>query len=412
MTDLGWSALDATLREVHSRYGTPVYVYFTEALERRVAELRGAFGDRFSLSFAVKSNPNPGLLGWLRRHVDLVDVSSFGELELARRAGWEPARGSFTGPGKRAFEVQGAIASGIGEIVIESPREAALVAQLAEEAGRIQDVLVRVAPDRVPKGFGDHMAGRPVPFGIDVEDVDRLLPPILAMPTVRVVGLHVYSGTQCLRPEAVCENYEIFLDIFEHICDEHAIEPSKLVLGSGLGVPYHQGDTALDLAAVARRANPALDRLRGKARFSRTELVLELGRYLVAEAGVFLTQVVSLKRSRGSRIAICDGGMNNHLPASGNFGMVVHRPYTMHRVGGGSSLEPVDLVGPLCTSIDRLGKGVELPPLAEGDLVALHNSGAYGLTASPLHFISHPIPREVLVDGTDLVEVTRRLGDL
>jgi len=404
--------MDVTLQEVHRRFGTPAYVYFASAIEQRVADLKGAFGDRFALSFAVKSNPNPGLLTWLRQRVDLLDVSSLGEFKLARRAGWDPARVSFTGPGKRAFELVEAIGAEIGEIVIESPREAALADRIAAERGKVQDVLVRVAPDRIPKGFGDYMAGRPVAFGIDIEDIDVELPRVLALPHLKVVGFHVYSGTQCLKADAVCENYEIFASLFERICDGHGIVPRKLVFGSGLGVPYHAGESAIDLKAVAARTNALVDRLRAVGRFARSQFVLELGRYLVAQAGVFLVQVVSLKRSRGVQIAVCDGGMNNHLPASGNFGMVVHRPYAMHRVGGGDQTEAVDLVGPLCTSIDRLGKNVELPTLHEGDLIAIHNSGAYGLTASPMHFISHPLPHEVLVDGSELVDVSHTLGDL
>lgn len=407
------AALDETLREVKARFGTPSFVYFTKPIEQRAAELRRSFGARFLLSFAVKCNPNPGLLSWLARHVDRVDVSSFGELELCRRAGWQPRRASFTGPGKRAAELQRALDAGVGEIVLESPREAQLLNQLAQERGQVQDVLVRIAPSRVPKGFGDHMAGRPVAFGIDAEDIDAELPGILALPQLRVAGFHIYSGTQCLKPDAICENYEIFLELFTRLATTYDLTPRSLVFGSGLGVPYHAGDTALELDAVAARINPALDRLRSTARFAATELVLELGRYLVAEAGIFLTEVISTKSSRGSRIAVCDGGMNNHLPASGNFGMVVHRPYVMHRVGGGERTEPVDLVGPLCTSIDRLGRNVELPPLSEGDLIAIHNSGAYGLTASPVHFISHPLPHEVLVDDdAGLVDVSRQLGDL
>jgi diaminopimelate decarboxylase len=136
---------------------------------------------------------------------------------------------------------------------------------------------------------------------------------------------------------------------------------------------------------------------------------LELGRYLVGEAGYFLTRIVSIKESRGSRIGICDGGMNNHLPASGHFGMVIHRNYRMHRVGGGQETEKIDLVGPLCTSIDRLASGALLPRLTEGDVIAIHCSGAYGLTASPIHFISHPLPREVLIEGSRIREATRAL---
>jgi diaminopimelate decarboxylase len=263
----------------------------------------------------------------------------------------------------------------------------------------------------VPKGFGDQMAGRPSAFGIDYETAAEEIPQILSLEHLTCTGLHIYSGTQCLIADAVCRNYRQFLKIFREHCEAHDLTPRRLIFGSGLGVPYHPTDTALDLDAVAAGIGAELDAFSAEPRFTGTKLVLELGRHLVAPAGYFLTQVIRVKISRGTKIGICDGGMNNHLPASGHFGMVIHRNYTMHRVGGGEGAEKVNLVGPLCTSIDRLANGVELPPVGAGDLVAIHNSGAYGLTASPVHFISHAPPREVLIEGGQLRDVTRNLGD-
>lgn len=401
--------LDALLARVAATYGTPAYVYVADAIEDRLAELRAALGPWFALSYAMKCNPNPALLRWLADRVDLIDVSSIGEARTALAAGWAPSRISFTGPGKRDAEIEEAVAGEVGELVVESLREALVANRAAAARGRRQDVLVRLSPARVPKGFGDHMAGRPSPFGLDVETAGDDLARILALPGLNVAGFHIYSGTQCLKPEAICENYRIFIDTFRSVCEGLDLRPRKLVFGSGLGIPYHAGDMGLDLGAVAQGIGPDLDALRSEARFAGSALVLELGRYLVGEAGYFLTRVISVKESRGSRIGICDGGMNNHLPASGHFGMVIHRNYRMHRVGGGQEPETIDLVGPLCTSIDRLAKGIALPRLEEGDLVAVHASGAYGLTASPLHFISHEPPREVLAQGSHLRDVTRRL---
>jgi diaminopimelate decarboxylase len=306
-----------------------------------------------------------------------------------------------------------AIESGVGELVVESVREAIAADRIAGAIGRRQDVMIRIAPSRVPKGFGDQMAGRPSAFGIDVEGMHDELPKIFALANLRVMGLHIYSGTQCLKPDAISENYKTFIGVFREICDRYGLAPEKLIFGSGLGIPYHSGDTPLDLDAVARGIVDDLDALASEPRFKATQLVLELGRYLVGEAGYFVTRVISVKDSRGSRIGICDGGMNNHLPASGHFGMVIHRNYIMHKVGGDTATaEKVDLVGPLCTSIDRLASGVVLPRIEEGDLIAVHGSGAYGLTASPIHFISHAAPREILVGRDGLRDVTRRLEDI
>jgi diaminopimelate decarboxylase len=409
----GAAVIDEMLQAAARSFGTPSYIYFTSPIEERAQKLRSAFGERFALSYAAKSNPNPALLGWLKDHVQFLDVSSIGEFRLGLAAGWEASRASFTGPGKREFELREAIENGIGEIVIESVREAILASRIAGEIGHVQDVMIRLAPSRVPKGFGDQMAGRPSAFGIDVEGMHEELPQIFALENLRVMGLHIYSGTQCLKPDAISENYKTFIGIFREVCDRYGLNPEKLVFGSGLGIPYHNGDAPLDLDAVARGIVDELDALKAEPRFEATRLILELGRYLVGEAGYFVTRVISVKQSRGSRIGICDGGMNNHLPASGHFGMVIHRNYVMHKVGGEDApTEKVDLVGPLCTSIDRVASGVMLPRIEEGDLVAVHNSGAYGLTASPIHFISHAAPREVLIDKGGMCDVTRTLGDI
>lgn len=400
---------DALLTEAAARFGTPAYAYFTDTAEARLAMLRAAFGRWFSISFAVKSNPNPALLDWMRGRLDHLDISSGGELTLALTAGWDPARISFTGPAKREAELRMAISAGLGELVIENLREARLADAIARELGLRQPILIRIAPDRVPKGFGDQMAGRPTAFGIDLEDAPDILPQIAALPHLRIIGLHIYSGTQSLNPDAICENWRIFIASFTRLCEDLDLRPRKLIFGAGLGIPYHPGDSELDLNRIAAGIGPELDDFIAQPRFRDTRLVLELGRFLIGPAGYFLTRVISVKQSRGVRIAICDGGLNANLAASGNFGMVIRRNYVMHRVGPSRDIpeEKQDICGPLCTSIDKLGGGVMLPRLEEGDLIAIHAAGAYGPSASPVHFISHPLPAELLVTGAQIRDVTR-----
>lgn len=400
------ASADLWLDAAAKQFGTPCYVYDLMAIERRVHHLRRAFGGRFSISFAVKCNPNRALLEWLSTQIDHLDVSSIGEYRIALAAGWGARQISFTGPGKRKAEIAEALSSGLGELVVESLQEASIASDIAVEQGRRQPVLIRLSPQHIPKGFGDQMAGRPSPFGFDVEDSEQDLRAILKMPGLEVIGLHIYAGTQCLKIDSICDNYRNFIRIFEEVCELHRLSPSKLIFGSGLGIPYHPSDIPLDLDVIGAIASVDLDGLKSKTRFRTTALHLELGRYLVGEAGYFVTQVIATKQSRGTRIAICDGGMNSHLAASGHFGMVIQRNYPMHKVGGQGPCETVNLVGPLCTSIDRLGNAVELPHLEPGDLVAIHSSGAYGPTASPTRFISHPQPREVLLSCEGLREVT------
>jgi diaminopimelate decarboxylase len=389
--------LDSVLAEA-AAFGTPAYVYLEDRIVERLAALEGAFGAWFGLSFAVKSNPNAHLLKWLHGRVPYLDVSSGGEFAKALEAGWDAGALSFTGPGKRDAELRATIGAGLGELVVESLDEARRADGIARMLGLRQDVLVRIAPDRVPKGFGDQMAGRPSPFGVDVEVAAETLAEIMALPGLRVAGLHIYSGTQCLKPAAIAENWRIFMGIFGDLCDGAGLCPETLVFGSGLGIPYHPGDEALDLGLIAEQIGGELDIFLN--RYPGVKAVLELGRHLVGEAGFFVTRVVGIKESRGTRIVICDGGMNAHLAASGHFGMVLRRAYAMHVVGGLGPEEKVDVVGPLCTSIDRLGTGVVLPRLEPGDLIAIHASGAYGPSASPVGFISHPQPIEIWAGKT------------
>jgi len=409
--------VNTLLQQIAREHGTPCYVYFFDEVLARIKLLRESFGGRFTISYAVKSNPNLELLRRLRWQADCLDISSGGELDRALQSGWPTAALSFTGPGKRVAELHAAVKTHVGEVVVESLDEAVLLDRAAREAGIRQPILVRVAPKKVPRGFGVNMAGKPSQFGVDEEVVDVVLPKILALPNLDLQGFHIYSGSQCLNNESIAENYEIFIALFRHLCGTHDITPRKLVFGSGLGIPYTEKDEPLDLPKIAARINPQLDGLRAEPRFAKAGLALELGRFLVGEAGIYITQVIARKESRGAVICICDGGMNHHLGACGHFGGVIHRNYRMSRVTDAALDAPViahELVGPLCTTIDTLGHGVKLPALQVGDILAVHSSGAYGLSASPIHFISHAPPKEIMVQTIggkiDISDVTTRGG--
>lgn len=403
------------LAEVARDFGTPCYVYFMDEVRASVERLRSAFGQRFRISYAVKCNPNLLLLRKLRDVVDMLDVSSAGEIDRSSQAGWPASELGFTGPGKSEAELQVSVDNGVGEIILESVDEAEALNRIAARAGRRQRVLVRLGPARVPRGFGLNMSGKPSQFGIDEEEIDAALETIRGLTHVDLCGFHVYSGTQCLDAGAIAENYEIFIDLFQRICASHDLTPQRLVFGSGIGIPYFDNEEAVDLRAVADRINPALDELKRSSRFSAAELVLETGRYVIGEAGVYLTSVIRKKRSRGIEICICDGGMNHHMAAAGHLG-VVPRNYRMCKVGRSADgpEQAYNLVGPLCTTIDTIGRKVKLHGLEAGDVIAIRSSGAYGLSISPIHFISHPPPKEIFVetrggklhmeDGSELFE--------
>lgn len=393
------------LLDIAAQHGTPMYVYDLDHIRNRVGLLRNALGGGFKISYAMKCNPNASLLQRMPDIVDQLDVSSGGEITRAMEAGWDAEKLSFTGPAKRDAELRQAVDARIGHVIVESLQEAERLNAIAGDAKRVQSILLRISPAKAPPGFGSRMAGKPTQFGIDEEVIDETIDAIKNFSNVRIDGFHVYSGTQCLNPDALFEHFDATLTMYSQLCAKHAITPRTLVIGSGFGIPYSDNDVPLDIRALGWRIVQRVDQFKENSRFALTDLVLEVGRYIVGEAGVFLTRVVTTKISRGIRIAVCDGGMNNHLAAAGHMGSVIHRNYPMFKVSrddiSTESSQPQMIYGPLCTSIDLLANQVLLPPLAAGDLLAICSSGAYGLTSSPVHFISHPPCQEVIVEQRD-----------
>lgn len=401
-TELGLGVRSA-LEQAALKYGTPCYVYFLDQIIDKVTAIKRIFGGRFEISYAMKANPHAVVLRDLSRYIDGIDVSSGGELERAIAAGYEAKRISFTGPAKSIKELSQAIDANCGEIVAESMEEVLDIDRLSSERGITTRILLRISPQSVPKGFGVNMGGRPSQFGIDEEMLDPVIKRLGNCRSIHCVGYHIYSGAQCLNENSIVENCLNYLRIFKNSVHRCGMSPEILVFGAGIGIPYHIDDRAVDLNAVAARLNPALDDLRQYPEFHKTRLLMETGRLLVGEAGYFLTTVKRAKHSRGKEIRICDGGLNNHLAACGHFGTVIHRNYVITKLQSRHADQDrfengnFDIFGPLCTTIDQLARNIKLPSLKCGDILAIHNSGAYGFTASPMQFISHPCAKEIVV---------------
>ena len=386
------------LAAVVEEFGTPSFVYSVPAVDARVRELRATFVD-CAFSFAMKSNPNAELLVRMETLVEGLDVSSGGELALALERGWPAERVRFTGPTKRTEDLALAVDQGVGAVVLESLEEARELSELARTRGRVQSVLVRIDPAHAPRGFGVQLGGKPSRFGIDEDELEEALDEIRRLEGVRTSGLHVFVGTQCLNEDSLVQHLEDCAARFLRF-GERLEAPETFVFGAGFGIPYADKDEPLDLRRLAKRAQPALHAL--KARFPQARQVLEMGRFLVGEAGLYLTRVQRVKASRGSELALIDGGMHHHAAACGLLGGVLHRNYPMFVVGREDASPEehrrYDLVGPLCTAIDTLARRAALPPLAAGDVVAVRSSGAYGPSASPGRFLGHPAAREVLLE--------------
>lgn len=375
---------------------TPLFVYDMGIMEGQVRAFRDAMPATLSLHYAVKANPYLPLLERMAKLVDGFDVASGGELARALEAGMDAAHISFAGPGKRDDELIAAIDSG-ATINLESEGEARRAIALAGQRGRMPKLAVRVNPDFDLKGSGMRMGGGAKPFGVDAERAAALARWVIdAGGEWR--GWHIFTGSQALGAQALIETQAATIDLATRLSNSVGVAPPLVNLGGGFGIPYFPGDERLDIRpigdALARLLDGRADILKDSA------FAMELGRWLVGEAGVYLTRIVDVKKSQGETFVVVDGGLHHQLAASGNFGTVVRRNYPIavaNRFGEAPAEEAVTVVGCLCTPIDRLGDKVALPPVEEGDLIAIFLAGAYGASASPAAFLGHPAPLELLV---------------
>ena len=374
---------------------TPFYAYDRGLLQARVAALRAALPAGIKLHYAMKANPMPAVVGFMARLVDGVDVASVGELKVALDAGADPAEISFAGPGKRDAELRQAVASRV-LVNLESPREIAVLQAASAELGLPARVAVRVNPDFELKGSGMKMGGGPKQFGVDVEQMPALLADI-GRAGLAFEGFHLFAGSQNLRADSICEAQQKSFDLAVRLARDAPGPVKFLNLGGGFGVPYFPGEQRLDLAPIGNNLQQLLER--AKTELPEAALVIELGRYLVAEAGIYVTRVVDRKLSRGQVYLVTDGGLNHHLAASGNFGQVVRKnyPVTIGNRQGAGETEQASVVGPLCTPLDLLADRMQLPVAGVGDLAVVFQSGAYGASASPQAFLGHSPCTEVLV---------------
>jgi diaminopimelate decarboxylase len=371
---------------------TPLYVYDRNKMRSRVAELRSLMPQALRLHYAVKANPMPAVVQYMASLLDGLDVASAGELKVALDCHVDPKDVSFAGPGKRDFELRYAAGSGI-TITLESEGEMHRLARIGAEIGRRPAVAIRVNPPFELQGSGVKMGGRPSPFGVDAERVPGMVAELLAL-DLDFRGLQVFSGSQNLRAEAIGESLNKTVGLVIELSAPLGLDGKFVNLGGGLGIPYFPRERNVDLATVADAVQSAVGALR--AALGEVEVIMEFGRYLVGEAGIYVTRVVDIKESRGRRFVVCDGGLHHHLAASGNFGQVVRKNYPIAAVTLTDERESITVVGPLCTPLDLLGDRVMLSRLEVGSLVAILQSGAYGRTASPQGFLSHPSCGEIV----------------
>lgn len=374
---------------------TPFYALDRRLCSARVAALRAALPTEVALHYSIKANPMPALVQHMAALVDGLDVASSGELKIALDAGMAPERISFAGPAKRDDELRQAVASGVC-VNLESEQELLRLARIGDALGITPRVALRINPEFELKSSGMRMGGGAKPFGVDAEQAPQVLRQIAAL-GVNFHGFHIFSGSQSLRADAIIESQSHSIDLALRLAADSTLEVQQINIGGGLGIPYFPGEQRIDPSAIGAHLQQLSERL--ALALPQARLALEMGRYLVGEAGVYVTRVIDRKVSRGEVFLTTDGGMHHHLAASGNLGQVIRKNYP---VAVGNRMAPqgaglASVTGPLCTPLDILAERMELGHAQVGDLIVVFQSGAYGASASPANFLGHPPALEVLV---------------
>jgi diaminopimelate decarboxylase len=374
---------------------TPFFAYDRQLCTARIAQLRCQLPPELKLHYSIKANPMPALVQHMSTLVDGLDVASAGEMKVALDTAMAPERISFAGPGKTDAELAQAVAAGIC-INLESQRELSSVARLGDLLGITPQVALRVNPAFELKSSGMKMGGGPKVFGIDAEEAPRMLREVAAL-GLDFRGFQIFCGSQNLRADAIIEAQSRSIALALALAEDAPMEVHDINIGGGFGIPYFPGESPLDVAAIGEHLAAWMPRV--KAALPASRLALEMGRYLVGEAGLYVARVIDRKVSRGEVFLVTDGGMHHHLAASGNLGQIIRKNYPV-AVGNRMAPDrsgPATVTGPLCTPLDVLADRMELAHAEIGDLIVVFQSGAYGATASPAGFLSHPAAAEVLV---------------
>ncbi|WJY13494.1 type III PLP-dependent enzyme [Pectobacteriaceae bacterium CE90] len=389
--------------------GTPCYIYSANQIRHDLKTLTETLPAELHYFYSLKANPNVSLIKIIRQYDIGCEVCSAAELEMALAAGATPQQIIFVGPAKSPQELRRCVALGIKAVVVESLAELRQLNDIAAEANCQQTFMLRINPDFSTEKARLVMSGKPRQFGIDESQALAELSCLHHYPHLKMVGIHIYLGTRILDAEAIASNTRNILVLAEKIQQQLSFPLQFVDIGGGLGVPYYAKEQPLDLAALGYSLAPLLAAFRQQ--FPQMQLMMELGRYMIARAGIFVTRVRYLKDSKGSTFAICDGGSNCHGAAAG-LGSVIRKNFPVRRLSARQegAMQTYTLSGPLCTPTDIIADTVTLPRLAVGDLIGVFNSGAYGPTASPVYFLSFGYPAEILVDGDRATQIRKPDG--
>ncbi len=388
------------LQMITEQYGTPLYLYDAEKYKESYEEIKTAFSEEVDVFYSIKANPNINICAEMRKLGACTEVCSYTELVTVIKAGFLPENIIFVGPAKTREDIVACLNYDIYAIVCESKAEFKLISEIATKKQQVARVALRINPSFSCKNALLKMGGQPSQFGMDENQVMRDKHYFLSMPSIHLMGIHIYNGTRILDPQVIAENTENVLVLSDKISKEWGVKFSMVDIGGGLGVPYFDNEPELNQTELKSLMHPIIHAYRENN--PHTRIILESGRFLTAKAGIFISQILDVKLSKGEYFLITNGGTNCHMAAVGVGGLIKRNfPISLlpqfPDVYPSHSLTEYNITGPLCTPGDLVGKKVLLPDAYSGDFIIIHHSGAYGATASPVMFLSHGFPTEVLV---------------
>lgn len=393
--------------EILKEYGSPMYLYNAAVIQKQYMKLKSSLPQRFEIFYSMKANPLLGICQLLKSYGSRIEVASEGELHTSLAAGFPVQDIVFTSPGKTVDELAYAIDKDIYSINVESFAELEIIEKIAQEKSKKANISFRINPDYNAFGAGIKMSGGSTQFGIDYEQLMEGIDTVFLNPHINLIGIHVYMGTQILNADNIVSIMDKIFEMALSIQARSGIHLEFIDLGGGFGIPYFTNDHQLDLLALKSGTDKVWHKYRD--RFCNTRIAVESGRFLLAESGLFFSKVLYCKHSKNQAFIVCDGGSNFHAN-SAFLGRHIRNNFPMSILG--REKEPLfetTVVGPLCTPADVIGQKVMLPKAEPGDYLVVEKSGAYGLTNSPLMFLSHPQPAEILVHD-DAVYVLRERG--
>jgi diaminopimelate decarboxylase len=401
---------DNKIKELINKYDTPLYLFDYGSIESQIDSLKSALPPKAEVFFSMKVNPNIGILSAIKNLVSGIEVSSEGELYSALFAGYSPKRIIFVGPGKTEKELEYAVEVGLLAIVVESQSEIKTIQKISNRKNTKTDIMLRINPSSPLTGAKYRMTGVSSQFGIEEDEVFDVISTVKCLQNVNIKGIQVFVGAQILAEETLADIYDHICGLTIKIMNQCGIDFEIVDFGGGFGIPYSSKDTEFNTDILHNKYVRILSKYHEMFDKKIKRSIFESGRYLLGKSGIFLTRVLSKKMSKGNTFVITDGGSNFHAMAA-NIGGLIRNNFPIKVLGKSDYAEKntVTIVGPLCTPKDILALDLELPLINIGDIIAVLNSGAYGLTASMCNFLSHPLPAEILLVG-DKVKLIRDRG--